>query len=759
MDRKLAAILAADVVGYASLMERDEKGTHERLTAGRKELFEPEIARHHGRVFKLMGDGLLAEFGSVVDAVECAVSLQRGLAERNAEVPENQRVQVRIGINLGEVIVEGDDRYGEGVNIAARLEQLADPGGICVSGKVAKEVEKKLAFGFEPMGAQQVKNIAEPVQAFRVKLDGMPIKRIASLSPKRALLWAAAAAAIVLVAGGAWFALRTPTPEPTPVAALAPAPAPVPEPAAATSPSVTDDKPSLVVLPFVNLSDDKEQGYLADGITEDLTTELARVPGLVVMSRNAAFTYKDKAVLPAQIAKELGVRYILEGSTRRVGEEMRINAQLIDAETGAHLWAERFDGPWAEVFALQDKVVGQVAAALKLRLVSGQAEMAGGTKNPAAYETYLRARQLLYSGTPEDWAKAVEGFEQALALDPEFGRAAAQLAWMYFSAEWVQSKLQALGISNDEAIAKRIESFDRAAKNPSSIYYQLLVEYLLYQQKSEEAIAAAQKSIVLDPSDPDAYVEMSWALILNGRPQDSRDYLDAALRVEPKWQPWHHFLGGLAEFSMGRYAEAAAYLEKLEPERGATSYWDFWSDYSGLRLLVSAYGHLGRNADAAAIKEKLRPLMADAGDVEFSGIHMMSAFPFKNFADTERLLEGLRKAGVPELPNGVDPKSKDRLTGAEIKALYFGHSLEGRERETGNVYRRQTAIDGTGDMTVGTEASRRVTIVEGDFLCGWSQPNGRACGAMFRNPDGTLEMRNEYLSFFPWGSFEFSVVD
>jgi adenylate cyclase len=758
MDRKLAAILAADVVGYASLMERDEKGTHERLTAGRRELFEPEIARHHGRVFKLMGDGLLAEFGSVVDAVECAVSLQRGLAERNAEVPENQRVQVRIGINLGEVIVEGDDRYGEGVNIAARLEQLADPGGICVSGKVAKEVEKKLAFGFEPMGVQRVKNIAEPVQAFRVKLDGMPIKRIASLSPKHALVWAVAAVAIVLLAGGAWFALRTPAPDPAPVAAAAPAP--VLEPAAATSPPVTDGKPSLVVLPFVNLSDDKEQGYLADGITEDLTTELARVPGLVVMSRNAAFTYKDKAVLPAQIAKELGVRFILEGSTRRVREEMRINAQLIDAETGAHLWAERFDGPWAEVFALQDKVVGQVAAALKLRLVSGQAEMAGGTNNPAAYDAYLRALQLQYSATPEDWARSVEGFEQALELDPEFGRAAAQLAWMYWSAGAVQSKLKGMGISAEQASAKRLKSLERAARNPSSIYYQMLSEYLLYQQKSEEAIAAAQKSIALDPSDPDGYLQMSWALILNGRPQDGRDYLDAALGVDPKRTTWRYLMGGLAEFSMGRYAKAAAMLEKLEPERGVTSFWDFWGNYDGLRLLVSAYGHLGRNADADAIKEKIKPMMADAGDGEFSGIHAMSEFPFRNFADMERLLEGLRKAGVPELPKGVDPKPETRLTGAEIKALIFGHSIEGRERETGNVYRRQTAMDGTADVTVGAPlAYKFYTTVEGDFFCNWSLNVGRGCGAVFRNPGGTPEKKNEYLFIRPWNSFEFSVVN
>ena len=393
MERKLAAILAADVVGYSALMERDEKGTHERLTAIRKELLEPEIARRHGRVFKLMGDGMLAEFGSVVDAVECAVSLQRGFAERNANVPKDRRVQVRIGINLGEVIVEGDDRYGEGVNIAARLEQLADPGGICVSGKVAREVEKKLAFGFESMGAQQLKNIAEPVQAFRVKLDGVPVKRMAPVSPKRALPWAVAAMALVLLAGGAWLTLR----------------APAPEAVVATKPAVTDGKPSLVVLPFANLSDNAEQGYLADGITEDLTTALAGVPGLFVISRNAAFTYKGKAVQPAQIAKELGVRYILEGSTRRAGEDMRIDAQLIDATTGGHVWAERFDGAWSEVFALQDKVVENVASALELRLVTGEgkAEIAGGTSNPAAYDAFLRGFELELRNTPAEIAKAV----------------------------------------------------------------------------------------------------------------------------------------------------------------------------------------------------------------------------------------------------------------------------------------------------------------------------------------------------------------
>ena len=304
-------------------MERRRTGTHERLKAGRKELFEPEIARHHGHIFKLMGDGMLAEFGSVVDAVECAVSLQRGLGERNANVPEDQRVQVRIGINLGEVIVEGDDRYGEGVNIAARLEQLADPGGICVSGKVAREVEKKLAFVFEAMGAQQVKNIAEPIQAFRVKLDGAPVKRKTPVvSPKRALPWAAAVAAILLLVGAAWFALRTPGPEPA---------------------VATGTKPSIAVLPFENLSGDETTNRLASGITEDLITDLSHIRKIDVIARNSTEVYKGQPIDVRGVARNLNVRYVFEGSVQHEGDQIRVTAQLIDAATGVHVWSERWD--------------------------------------------------------------------------------------------------------------------------------------------------------------------------------------------------------------------------------------------------------------------------------------------------------------------------------------------------------------------------------------------------------------------------------
>jgi adenylate cyclase len=322
--RRLAAILAADVAGYSRLMEADEEGTHERLQAHLRELVEPKIAEHRGRIVKNTGDGFLAEFPSVVDAARCAVEIQRGMAEREPEVPEDRRIRFHIGINLGDVIVEEHDIFGDGVNVAARLEALAEPGGICVSRMVRDNVRDKLDLAFEDMGEQQVKNIARAVRVYRVR------DRAAELADATA-----------------------------PFAA-----------------SISQTKPprlSIVVLPFTNLSDDREQQYFADGITEDLTTDLSRLAGMLVISRNTAFTYQGKRVDTKQIGHELAVRYVLEGSVRRSGNQVRVNAQLIDADTDAHLWAERFDGDTSDLFALQDEVTSRIANALSVELITAEA--------------------------------------------------------------------------------------------------------------------------------------------------------------------------------------------------------------------------------------------------------------------------------------------------------------------------------------------------------------------------------------------------
>jgi len=746
MERRLAAILIADAVGYGRLSQVDEEGTRARFQVLLKDVFEPEIATHGGRLVKTMGDGLLVEFQSVVNALRCALYIQRAVAEQGAGVPSDRKLQFRIAINLGDVIVEGEDIHGNGVNIADRLQALASPGGVVISGTAYDHVTNKLDVGFEFLGEQQMKNIAEPVRVYGVLTDPTvtrPAITPHGPAPRRHWKWAAAAAAVlILLSAGAATWLRPWAPDTrTTIGSAAPA----------------DGRPALAVLPFDNLSDDKQQGYLADGIAEDLTTELARIPGLFVVSRNAAFGFRGQSLRPAEIANRLGVRYVLEGSVRRTGQDMRINAQLIDTTTGGHIWAERFDGAWADVFDLQDKIVGNIATALKLRLVAGQraAQTAGGTSNPTAYEAYLQGVEFEHRAEPEDLAKAVKRFEQAVALDPNFGSAIAELAWVHWAANGVGSFEKALGLSEGETIVKANAYLEEAAKHPSPAYYQMLAERLLPQQKSDEAIAAVERAIALDSSDPYAYHEMSFALTLNGRAADGLGYLDAAARVDPDWTPWRYYLAAMAYFSMDRFEDAAASLEKIKPQSKTA---DFWTNYVALQLLTATYGHLGRAADAASAREKLKPYVIGADDGEFTGLIAMRDLPFKNYGDLDRVLDGLRKAGVPDLPFGFDPKSKDRLSGAEIKALIFGHEIRGHQLGTGDAYSRTTATDGTSSVTVGTWSDKGVSRIEGDTMCS-SYPTGpRACLAFFRNPGGTLDHMNEYVAIRHDGRYEFSVV-
>ena len=358
MDRRLAAILAADVVGYSRLMEQNETETFERLRAHRKELFEPEIERHQGRIFKLMGDGLLAEFGSVVAAVECAVVLQRGMADRNAGLTNDRRIDVRMGVNLGDVIVEGTDVHGDGVNIAARLQGLADPGGVMVSGTVYDHLRGKLDISFDFLGERQVKNITRPVRVYRMRLDGAAAK-------------------------------ATP---------------PLP------------DKPSIAILPFDNMSDDHAQEYFSDGISEDLTTALSRFEWLFVIARNSSFTYKGKAVDVKRVGRELGVRYVLEGSVRRSGNRVRISAQLIDAETDRHVWAQRYDREIGDLFELQDDIVASITTTVGPEITLAEIARSRG-KRPDdfdAWDHYLRALSAYHRMTKED-------VDAAMADDPHRG--------------------------------------------------------------------------------------------------------------------------------------------------------------------------------------------------------------------------------------------------------------------------------------------------------------------------------------------------
>src|SRR5271169_3213718 len=377
--RRLAAILAADVAGYSRLMGADEEGTHERLKAHLRELVDPKIKEHRGRIVKNTGDGMLVEFSSVVDAVRCAAEVQRGMADRNAEAPGYERITFRVGINLGDVIAEPDDIYGDGVNIAARLEALAEPGGICISRVVRDQIRDKLPYPFEDRGEQSVKNIARSVRVYALRPEAiaeLPAANVPAGTPRRrrAIPWpavAAAATVLVLTAIG-WWIWPVVRPSPTSMSPVGLATEGSRAAPSALEPAVAP-RLSIVVLPFSNLSNDPEQQYFADGVTEDLTTDLSRISHMLVISRNSAFTYKDKPVNAKQIGRELGARYVLEGSVRRSGNQVRVNAQLIDAATDTHLWAERFDRDTGELFALQNDITRRIAIALNLAVIGAEA--------------------------------------------------------------------------------------------------------------------------------------------------------------------------------------------------------------------------------------------------------------------------------------------------------------------------------------------------------------------------------------------------
>ncbi|MDX8517514.1 adenylate/guanylate cyclase domain-containing protein [Mesorhizobium dulcispinae] len=576
MERKLAAILAADVVAYSALMEADEAGTFERLRASRKELFEPEIDKRHGRIFKLMGDGLLAEFGSAVDAVECAVTLQRGMVERNASVPESKRIEVRIGINLGEVIIEGDDRHGEGVNVAARLQQVADPGGICVSGKVSKEVEKKLAFGLEPMGKQRMKNIAEPIACYRVRLQTSS----ASAKPDRPL--------------------RTPPGLP--------------------------NRAAIAVLPFTNMSSDPEQEYFADGLAEDLITDLSKVPGLLVISRHSAFAYKGKSVDIRVVATDLGVRFVVEGSVRRVAARVRINVQLIDPEDGTHLWADRFDRDLADIFMVQDEVVGRIVDALSHLLPSAHPVARQRATNLEAYDLFVRGRVLVTQSVQSN-REARPLLERAIELDPGFADAH---AWLAMSHVWGWSywgEAPEPGRSLALAAARRAVSLD-----PENAGAHAILGFVRFLDGRLDAGAPElTTALEINPNHSDAWAFLGVMKAFEGSAGEGIDSLRNAFRLNPHPPGWYYWHLGLVQYLARQYEDAVETLRHEATHRSGSQ-----------RILAASLAQLGRMDEAKT--EAAQFLVAHPN---FSVEDWASRQPFQRREDRQCFVEGYLKAGLP----------------------------------------------------------------------------------------------------------------
>jgi TolB-like protein/class 3 adenylate cyclase len=482
--RRLAAILAADVAGYSRLMGADEEGTHERLQAHLRELVNPKIAEHYGRTVKNTGDGLLAEFASVVDAVRCAVEVQRALVDREPEVPEDRRIMFRIGVNLGDVIVEEHDIFGDGVNIAARLEALAEPGGICISRVVRDQVRNRLDYTFEDTGEQEVKNIARPVRV---------------------------------------YTLRSETIADLPVPSVLPLP-PISQPAFAP-------RLSIVVLPFTNLSNDPEQQYFADGITEDLTTDLSRLAGMLVISRNTAFTYQGKWVETKRIGRELGVRYVLEGSVRRSGSQIRVSAQLIDAESDAHVWADRFNGDTSELFALQDEITSRIAIALSLELM--KAEAARPAENPDAMDYIFRARAIrAKSAARENNADAADLFEHALALDPRSVEAQSRLASaLVWRGAYAAPDAERADFERAEALINQA----LAVSPQYPLAHEAKGELFQAQRRCEEAVPEFEMVLAVDRNAVGALANLGWCKFLAGGSGDEAiQLIEQAIRLSPR---------------------------------------------------------------------------------------------------------------------------------------------------------------------------------------------------------------------------------
>ena len=621
MERKLAAILAADVAGYSRLMELDEAGTFERLKTRRTELVEPAIAAHRGCIFKLMGDGLLAEFGSVVDAVECAVDIQRGMAERNAGVPEVHRIDVRIGVNLGEVIVEGTDRHGEGVNIAARLEQLADPGGICVSGKVANEVEKKLAFGFEPMGEQKVKNISEPIPVYRVKLDGAPLPRRRASHKSRLPVWARTiAAAIVLVGGLAaagWYGFMR---SPSHVAGAR--------------------VPSIAVLPFDDLSADKSLGYLGDGVSEDIISMLSRFPDLSVVARNSSFVYKGKPVDVRQIGRDLNVGYALEGSVRKEADQIRIVAQLIDTETGKHVWADRYDKSGTDPLALQDEMTGKIVDAIAAdsgQIKRSQYHDAWGkdTADLGEYDYYLRGHDVFVnSGSKKDDDRAARIWEEGLTKYPESNLLKVKLGFYHYRAGWnfwsddIPAEFRKAG-----ELARAVLAKENLSPQVNRLAHWLFAKVLTTEGDFNRALKEAEYTISMSPYDAAEIGDLVQVAIMSGEPDKALQWIQLALPLDPNSSKDLKFSTAWALRLLGKNDDAVVALKQSFYPNGATP----------LEFAINLV-RLGRIDEAKAQVK----LMLEKNDPTFTQAKWRQASFYSEPSIIDGEVVDLAKAGLPE---------------------------------------------------------------------------------------------------------------
>jgi TolB-like protein/class 3 adenylate cyclase len=586
--RRLAAILAADVAGYSRLIGADEEGTLAALRAIRRELGDPKIAEHRGRIVKTTGDGLLVEFQSVVDALRCAVDVQRGMAERNSQVAADRRIEFRIGIHQGDIVAEDDDILGDGVNVAARLEGLAEPGGICISARVQEDAAGRLDLAFQDLGEQSLKNIARPVRVYRV----------------------AVAAPTLPSAAGEGGLGRGPLPLP--------------------------DKPSLAVLPFQNMTGDAEQDYFVDGVVEEITTAISRLPWLFVIARNSAFTYKGRAADVKQVARELGVRYVLEGSVRKAGNRVRITGQLIDTDSGAHIWADRFDGPMDDIFELQDQVASSVAGAIEPKLRQSEIERARRkpTNNLNAHDLYLRALAEFRKWTTEGWHGSIGLLRRALAIDPAYVPAAGLFAWCRV-LQLTNGLISSEEIAEGARLARQAIEADK--EDADALWMGGWGTFMLAGEHAS-GLNAIERSLALHPNCALAWAFCGWARGLANRPAPAIEALRQAMRLSPLDPQRWIFFGGLslAHLVAGLHEEAVEWADRALRENPRMT--------AVANFKAAACGYLGRFEEGRECMKRLNEVLP-------GGVVANVRRSYETFVSPEVraiFAEGRRKVGLPE---------------------------------------------------------------------------------------------------------------
>jgi TolB-like protein/class 3 adenylate cyclase len=587
VERRLSAVLAADVAGYSRLMGADEEGTLARLKAIRKTLVDPTIAAHRGRIVKTTGDGVLVEFASAVDAARCSVEVQRGMAAQNADVPRDIRIEFRIGIHIGDIIIDDDDIFGDGVNIAARLEGIAEPGGVCISDDAQRQIRGKVDVTFDDIGPKNLKNIVEPMRAWRLRLNGDGAKALIKSRPESA------------------------------------------------SPLALPDKPSIAVLAFQNMSGDPGQEYFADGIVEDIITALARMPWFFVVARNSSFTYKSRAVDLKQVGRDLGVRYILEGSVRSAGNRVRVTGQLIDAITGTHLWAERFDGNLKDVFDLQDQITSSIVAALMPKLEQAEIERAKRkpTESLTAYDCYMRGLTCFHRGSRQSLIDALRLFDRAIELDPGFASAYGMASWCCIIRNnngWLpKTEVERLTILARKA--GRLGKDDPIALGVSGV--------VLAQIEGDLIAGAAllDRALMLGPSLAAVWHLSGWVRLYLGQAKNAIEHMKRALRLNPLDPLRYAEQSGLAAayFLDGQYGKAATWADRALHEQPNYA--------AAIRMAAASYALAGQTAKAKSYIARMLEIDPSLRTSKLTGM-----VPFRGNADAARYVDGLRQAGLSE---------------------------------------------------------------------------------------------------------------